>query len=114
MDAADFVYVGFKNRVAALHRLTGEILWQWEAAKGCSYVTLLLDRDVLIVSVDGYMYGLEACSGIQLWFNKMAGFGMGVASIASVYGSSQNQIANAAAISAASAVDASSTTSAGG
>jgi outer membrane protein assembly factor BamB len=109
MDAPDFVYVGFKNRVAALHRLTGELIWQWKAAKGCSYVTLLLDREVLIVSVDGYMYGLEACSGIELWFNNMTGFGTGVASIASVHGSSQNQIANAAAISAAAAVATSTT-----
>ena len=102
MNTTDLVYVGFHKRVAALNRRTGEMVWQWQAAKGMSYLTLLVDRDTVIVSVDGYMYGLEASSGRELWFNPMKGFGTGVASIASVNGAAQNLAANAA-VSAAHA-----------
>jgi hypothetical protein len=54
---------------------------------------------VLIVVVDGYMYGLKSLTGEPLWLNEMAGFGAGVTSLASLNGSAQNP--NAAAASAA-------------
>ena len=100
MNTADLVYVGFLNRVAALERQTGRIVWEWEATKGRSYLTLLLDRGVLVVSVDGYMYGLEASTGREMWFNPMKGFGTGVASLASTNGTAQNVAASAAASAA--------------
>ncbi len=102
MSTADLVFVGFLRRVAALERNTGQIVWQWEADKGRCYQTLLLDQGMLIVSVDGYMYGLEASTGRQLWFNEMKGFGSGVASLASVNGSAQNVAASASATRAKS------------
>lgn len=86
MSIADLVFTGFNKRVAALHRDTGEILWQWTAPSGSSYTSLLLDGDRLIVSVHGYMYALDATTGHQLWMNEMSGFGYGVASLASVRG----------------------------
>lgn len=101
MSTTDLVYVGFLHRVAALDRLTGRIVWQWEAANGRGYLTLLLDRGVLIVSSNGYMYGLDAASGRELWYNPMKGFGSGVASLASANGSAQNVAGNAAASAAA-------------
>ncbi|MDZ4286850.1 MAG: PQQ-binding-like beta-propeller repeat protein [Prosthecobacter sp.] len=103
MKTTDLVFVGFRSRVAALHRGTGEIVWEWEAAKGSSYLTLLVDRDLVIVSVDGYMYGLAAATGRELWFNPMKGFGTGVASLASASGSAQNTQAHAAAAEALAA-----------
>lgn len=103
MDLSDLVFTGFNKRVAALHRKTGEIVWEWKASHGSSYVTLLLDKDILIVSVFGYMYGLEALTGTQLWYNSMPGYGMGVASLASMNGTAQNLGAAAAAIASASA-----------
>ena len=102
MNAPALIYVGFKRRVAALERATGNIVWEWKADKGSSYLTLLLDGDILIVSVDGYMYGLDAYHGSVLWFNPMSGYGTGVASIASAAGSSQNQAALARQIAEAS------------
>ncbi|MDB6072859.1 MAG: hypothetical protein JWO89_499 [Verrucomicrobiaceae bacterium] len=103
MKTTDLVYVGFHKRVAALNRKTGEIVWQWQASSGSSYLTLLVDGGMVIVSVDGYMYGLEASSGRELWFNSMKGFGTGVASLASANGSAQNVVAHAAASDAQAA-----------
>ena len=98
MDIADLVFTAFNKRVAALHRDTGEIIWQWTAPSGETYASLLLDGDRLIVCVHGYMYALEAATGRCLWGNEMKGFGFGVASLASVRGShsSSAHITNAA------------------
>lgn len=87
MDLSDLVFTGFNSRVAALSRATGDIVWSWKAPKGSAYVTLLLDGDLLIASVNGYMYALEALTGEMRWMNEMSGFGFGVTSLASVHGS---------------------------
>lgn len=86
MDIADLVFTAFNKRVAALHRDTGEIIWQWTAPSGETYASLLLDGDRLIVCIHGYMYALDAATGRCLWGNEMKGFGFGVASLASVRG----------------------------
>ena len=83
------IFVGFNSRVVALHRDSGELVWQWKSAKGSGYVTLLLDGDRLIVSVVGYTYCLDPATGNEIWFNALPGFGTGVASLASVRGCSQ-------------------------
>ena len=63
MSTKDVIFVGFNKRVAALDRKTGEIIWQWKASDGHGFVSLLLDGDRLFVSVNGYMYCLEAATG---------------------------------------------------
>ena len=105
MNLSDLVFTGFNKRVAALDRNTGAIVWQWKAPSGTSYTSLLLDGDRLIVSVQGYMYALDAATGRELWANEMAGYGFGVASLASVRGgaTSSTLLANAAAQAAANA-----------
>ena len=109
MNITDLVFTGFNRRVAALHRDTGGIVWQWRAPKGSSYVSLLLESDILIVSVDGYMYGLDPRSGRQLWSNPMDGFGTGVTSLVSARGIASNPVHLAAAeIQARRAADSSS------
>ncbi len=110
MHLSDILFTGFNKRVAALHRDTGEILWQWKAPFGMSYVSLLLDGDRLIVSVDGYMYALDPFTGAQLWMNEMKGLGTGVTSLVSVHGSSSAHLLATAAADAAAAAAASSTT----
>lgn len=88
-DVEDFIFVGFNSRVAALHRDTGEIMWEWKSPKGaCAYVAVLLDRDRIIASVHGYTYGLDAFTGEELWRNELPGFGMGYPTITSACGSS--------------------------
>jgi outer membrane protein assembly factor BamB len=102
MSIADLIFTGFNKRVAALDRHTGQIVWQWTAHTGTSYTSLLLDDDRLIVSVHGYMYALDALTGRQLWFNEMSGFGYGVASLASVNGTSNGHLIAAHAAEQAS------------
>ncbi|GEP45023.1 PQQ-binding-like beta-propeller repeat protein [Brevifollis gellanilyticus] len=95
MSIPDLIFTGFNKRVAALDRHTGQIVWQWSAHTGSSYTSLMLDDDRLIVSVHGYMYALDALTGRQLWFNEMSGFGYGVASLASVNGTSNGHLITA-------------------
>ena len=107
MNIAELVFTGFNRRVAALHRDTGEIVWQWRADSGSCYVSLLLEPGLLVVSVDGYMYGLDPLTGAQLWFNPMDGFGSGVTSLVSANGTGASSVGSAAAqISAAQAAQA--------
>lgn len=111
MNLSDLVFTGFNRRVAALNKRTGEIIWQWTASSGGSYagsyVTLLLDGDLLVVAVNGYMYGLDARTGVQRWYNEMTGFGVGVTSLASMAGSTHNIPAVVAAQAAAAAASSS-------
>ncbi len=105
MRIQDLIFVGLHGKVAALDRSTGEIIWEWRSPKPrVGYVNLLVDRNLLIASVNGYMYGLDAKTGEQLWFNELKGYGVGVASIASL-GSSTSQpvVLQAAAANAAAA-----------
>ncbi len=112
MKLQDLIFVGLNARVAALDRSTGEIIWEWRAPKPpTGYVTLLVDRDLLIASVSGYTYGLDAKTGEQLWFNELKGYGVGVTSIATAGGSSpQPVVLQAAAAHAAAAAASSGTT----
>ena len=105
MNLNDLVFTGLNSRVAALNRNTGALVWQWAAGSGATYTSLLLDGDRLIVSVQGYMFALDAASGRQLWANEMTGFGYGVASLASVRGgaTSSTLLANASAQAASTA-----------
>ena len=91
------IFVGFNSRVAALHRDTGALVWQWRSPKGTGYTTILLDGDRLMISVQGYTYCLDPLSGRQWWFNELPGMGTGVPSLASARGTAPNPAAQAAA-----------------
>lgn len=97
------LFVGLNSRVAALDKRTGELVWSWKSPSGSGYVSLLVEEDTLFVSVNGYTYSLDARSGEQIWFNKLAGFGSGVACLAvSGIRSSHAMLAQAASRQAAS------------
>ena len=111
MTLEDLIFVGFNGKAVALHRDTGNIVWSNdEMHRG--YVTFLLDGDRLIVSTNGYIYCLDPLTGHILWHNPMTGYGYGVASLASVRGSSDQMIVQAAAAEAANAAAASNSTAA--
>ena len=83
MRIDELVFVGLNSRVSALERSSGEIVWEWQSPKpkgGC--ITMLVEKGRIYVSVSGYLYGLDALTGEQLWFNPLKGYGTGVASLA--------------------------------
>ena len=93
----DLIFVGFNSQVIALDRFTGEVVWDWKAPKGrASYVSVLLDGDRLIASVQGYVYCLDPIFGQVVWENPLKGFGLGITSLASVRGRVEGGAAGAA------------------
>ncbi len=103
MRIQDLIFVGLNARIAALDRSGGEIVWEWQSPKPRSgYVTILVDRDLLVAGVNGYTYGLDPKTGDQIWFNKLKGYGVGVTSIATINGS----ISSSVVLQAAAADDA--------
>src|SRR5690348_7432710 len=89
----DVVFTGFNSQVVALDQNTGEVLWDWKSPKGKGYVSLLLTDDRhLIVSVSGYTYCLDPGTGNQRWFNELAGYGVGVASLISANNAGSAQL----------------------
>jgi outer membrane protein assembly factor BamB len=94
------VFVGLNGRVAALEKRTGEVVWEWSSGRS-GYVLLLVERDCLVASVNGYLYGLDPLSGDQRWHNPLKGWGVGVASLASA-----TQATPADAVAAAAAAQA--------
>ena len=49
----DLVFVGFNSRIAALHRQTGELVWNWKSPSGSDLVALLQDGDPWIAAFAG-------------------------------------------------------------
>ena len=100
LSLLDLVFLGFNSRVVALHRETGAVMWDWKSPKGTSnHVAVMLDGDIVIASVQGYAYGIDALTGEQMWFNPLKGYGLGIPSLASIRANSGS--AGAAAIIAA-------------
>ncbi len=99
MSYENLVFVGFNSRVLGLDRESGDAVWMWQAPKprNAGYVTLMLDGDRLIVSVNGYIYCLDPATGELLWNNDTKGCGTGVTSIVSVRGQSSSEVLASAA-----------------
>ncbi len=85
-DISRLVFIGFNSRIAALDRDTGEVVWTWKSTAGSGFVSVLLDGDRLIASVQGYTYCLDTLTGKQMWHNPLKGMGTGVPCLASVRG----------------------------
>lgn len=112
MKIQDLVFVGLNGRVAALDRSCGEIVWEWNSPKPRrGYVNILVDKNILIAGVNGYIYGLDPKTGDQLWFNELKGYGLGVTSLATVYTSTSPAVVLQAAAADAEAAAAASSAS---
>lgn len=91
-DVGTLVFVGFNSRVAALDRDSGELIWSWKSPQGTGAAMVLLDGDRLIVSIQGYTYGLDPLTGGELWRNPLKGMGLGIACLASARGNTTAQL----------------------
>jgi outer membrane protein assembly factor BamB len=105
MSIDRLIFVGLNGKVSALDRYTGEVVW--ETREGNGYVSLLLDGDRLVASLNGYLYCFDPSNGAVLWQNPLKGYGLGVAALTSVRGQSSQPGAQQAAAQQAAAVAAS-------
>jgi outer membrane protein assembly factor BamB len=103
MTVHQLLFLGLNGRVAALHRDSGEIIWEWTAkdpdkhrAVG-GYMTLLMDQGQLFVSANGYTYRLDPLTGAEQWANPLRGWGFGPAALATSTAASSQQVLTAAA-----------------
>ena len=112
MTVDQLIFVGFNGYAVALNRETGEIVWSNNKLQS-GHVTFLLDEDRLIVSTNGYIFCLNPLTGEILWQNPMKGYGWGVASLASVRGSSLQVVVQQAAQDEESSQNAATSTTTG-
>ena len=103
----DVIFIGFAKQVFAVDRYDGSIQWEWKAAHGSGFVSLMLDGDRLIASCNGWTWCLDPMSGSEVWHQPFKGKGTGIPAIVSTRsnssGGAQAQIAaqQAAATTAA-------------
>ncbi len=83
MKTSDLIFIGIKGSVIALNRATGEQVWATHL-KGSSFVTVVLEDGMVLASCNGEVFCLDPLNGNGRWHNRLAGFGTGLASIASL------------------------------
>jgi len=103
VELKNVVFVAFNSRISAVDRDNGNIIWTWKSPKGRGFVSLMLDGDRLIASIQGYTYCLDPHTGSQLWNQPFSGFGYGFTSLMSTRGAADGEPAVAAAAAAAAA-----------
>ena len=88
MNASDFVFVGLKNRVTALGKNDGQIVWTTALPGGLGeeFVTLSCDDRRVFACAHGQIHCLDLFSGQILWHNELKGHGYGIAANAAVAG----------------------------
>ena len=102
----DLLFVSFGDKVIAVDRLDGSIVWKWRASMSTGLVALLPSGDRLFVSINGYTWALDPTNGAELWFQPFKGEGVGIAMLATMRdGASDATLAGGAAVSASSAND---------
>ncbi|MEY3141951.1 MAG: hypothetical protein RLY21_444 [Planctomycetota bacterium] len=80
----DLLFVSFVDKVIAVDRLDGSVVWKWKAPKSTGLVALLPSGDRLFVSINGYTWALDPTNGTELWFQPFKGDGVGIAMLATM------------------------------
>lgn len=93
----DLLFVSFADKVIAVDRLDGSVVWKWKATKSNGLVALLPSGDRLFVSINGYTWALDPTNGTELWFQPLKGEGIGIAMLATM----RDGVSNATLTSAA-------------
>ncbi len=115
MNSDDVILVGVKNRVLALSRQDGRILWstKLQGGMGSAFVTVLWDGGQVFAHAGGHLHCLDIVSGRVLWINELSGCGYGIASLAIPGSLSAPGAAGAEAILAAQQASAGGATAGG-
>jgi len=86
LKLGDLLFLGLNSHVVALNKKTGTEVWRASLKGGMSsgytFVTLLVDGEMIYAHTKGEVFGIEAISGRVLWNNGLKGFGYGLASLA--------------------------------
>jgi len=98
----DLLFVSFGDKVFAVDRADGSIVWKWKAPKSTGLVALLPSGDRLFVSINGYTWALDPTDGAELWFQPFKGEGVGVAMLATMRDGASDAQAAAASVVASS------------
>ncbi len=96
-NTPEILYAGTNKTVIAIDAATGAELWRRKLPKGGGLVNILIKGDMLYVSSDGYVYGLERYMGEIVWRNDMKGLWYSPVMLAMVDATSQNPAAFSAA-----------------
>lgn len=80
----DLLFVSFANKVFAVDRLDGTIVWNWKAPKSVGLVAMLPSGDRLFVSINGYTWALDPATGTELWYQEFKREGTGIAMLATM------------------------------
>ncbi len=80
----DLLFVGFKDKVIAVDRADGSIVWKWKSPHGLGVVSMLPSGDRLFVSINGYTWALDPTNGSELWHQPFKGEGIGIATLATL------------------------------
>ena len=81
MKTSQLVWIGIRGRVIALNKTTGEQVWATRL-RGSDFANVLLEDDKVFAADYGELYCMEALTGRVLWHNKLKGYGIGLATIA--------------------------------
>jgi outer membrane protein assembly factor BamB len=96
----DLLYVGIRRSVLALDAATGDLAWEAELGGAMSttgVVAVHVAGGRVYASSGGEVFCLDARTGAQVWHNKLAGFGLGFAALATAGGDDDAAAAAAAA-----------------
>lgn len=103
----DLLFVSFVDKVIAVDRLDGSIVWKWKAPKSTGLVAMLPSGDRLFVSINGYTWALDPTNGNELWYQPFKGDGVGIAMLATMRdGGSNAALTGGAAVASSDGGDA--------
>ena len=80
---ADFLYVGIRGHVIALHKSDGSIAWDADLPKVSTFVPIVQDGERVYAASGGQITCLDGATGKPIWHNPMKGYGIGFVSLAS-------------------------------
>ena len=96
MANEELVYIGIKGKVVALSRATGAMRWSQDLGAGFlggAFVHVVVDGDDIFAATQGEITCLDAATGQIHWQNPLKGYGLGIASIATLNANSPANLA---------------------
>lgn len=91
--ASDLLFVGTRGHVRAVSKRTGRLAWDLSLpGTGYEVVTILVEDDVVYAGSRGHLFAIDAVSGALIWQTGLKGLGYEAMTIATVNGSSNDQV----------------------